>query len=238
MTFFNIYRRYRIFIKSNPLLYKFVAKNLREQAEITEKDSSFVIEGFQRSGNTFAWQLVREMYKNQLKIAHHTHSVASLKLAIKYNKKIIILIRKPLDSLVSAMIYRANYEKKDEFDKILKLFFDDYKSFYNFLKKIKKNKNVFIVDFNELITNPKNFCREVSGFLNLKSEIPINNNFIDRVIKKQIIDEEERGQNKLMSTQFNLNKNSLKPKVRKEILINQFISLGELTSIYQYIKFN
>ena len=113
MIIFNFYRFLRYNIKKIPFLYKIFAKNLKSDPRMTDANTTVVIEAFQRSGNTFAWFLIREIFGDEFKIAHHTHSVANLKLAIRYNKKTVILIRNPIDSIVSAIIYWNKTQGKD-----------------------------------------------------------------------------------------------------------------------------
>ena len=231
MIIFNFYRFLRYNIKKIPFLYKIFAKNLKSDARMTDANTTVVIEAFQRSGNTFAWYLIREIFGDEFKIAHHTHSVANLKLAIRYNKKTVILIRNPIDSIVSAIIYRKKTQGKD-LRKNLILIMDDYIGFYKFLNKIKSKNNFRIYNFSDLINKPIKFCNNTIQFLEKNSHLIIDQALIERAKKNQIKSEKKRNFPKLMSTSFNQFKNKLKPEIRKIIIKEYSSKLKELNSIY------
>ena len=235
MSIFNIYRFFRFYIKRIPFLYKIFAKNLKLEARMTNADTSVVIEGFQRSGNTFAWFLIREIFGHEFKIAHHTHSVANLKLAIRYQKKTVILIRNPIDSIVSSVIYRKN--NGNIFKKNLILIIDDYTSFYKFLNKVNNKNNFRIYNFLDLINNPIKFCNNTIQFLEKDSHLLIDHTFIEKVKKIQIKSEKKKNFPKLMSTSSNQSKNNLKSKIRKIIISEYSSKLKELNSIYSEVDY-
>ena len=62
------------------------------------------IEGYPRSANTFAGRLFH--LANPVPIAHHTHLINNVKLALGYGIPVLILIRDPADAIASACIYR------------------------------------------------------------------------------------------------------------------------------------
>lgn len=70
-------------------------------------ETDIVIEGFPRSSNSFTiWMLeVLQGEDPYLSIAHHTHSVENLTLAVHFDKPIVILVRPPEDAILSYMIY-------------------------------------------------------------------------------------------------------------------------------------
>jgi len=82
-------------------LYGVLAKN---RALLLRKSSQICIEGFPRSANTFVYMLVKESSIDRLKIAHHMHCTAQLKMALKWGIPAILLIRNPIDAIVSLML--------------------------------------------------------------------------------------------------------------------------------------
>jgi hypothetical protein len=70
---------------------------LTEQTEI-------VIEGFPRSGNTFAVAAFRLAQCRPVKIAHHSHKIAQVTEAIKADIPTLVVIRHPSDAVVSLVI--------------------------------------------------------------------------------------------------------------------------------------
>ena len=67
-------------------------------------DTDIVIEGFPRSGNTFAIAAFIIAQNYNAKIAHHTHKVMQVVRAIELNVPTLVLIRRPADAVVSLTI--------------------------------------------------------------------------------------------------------------------------------------
>jgi hypothetical protein len=229
----NLYRHIRIFIKETPILYSVIAKNLSDEARMVDKHTEIVIEGFQRSGNTFAWFLVKELYGYKVDIAHHTHSVANLKLAIKYNKKLIVIIRDPLDSLTSAAIYRCKDGDVKCVNNHIQFLIDDYKSFYIYLGLIKLKNNVIIYHFSSLVNNPLEFCNKISPVERVAHND--GQSISDIAINSQRIYESKKNISKHMSTQVNNSKNILKDIVKKHISSSYKKQLIELDCLYNLV---
>ncbi len=146
-TAFKPYRKVRAYIKGNMSLYSFFAKNLKDQAVVARQDTLLTVEAFQRSGNTFLWFLAKQVFGDDASLAHHTHSVANLKSSEAYNVPCVCVIREPLDSLVSSIIYRCadNYEN---YEKQFMLSMDDYFSFY---KYVSLSEHIHLVRFEDLV---------------------------------------------------------------------------------------
>ncbi|MGN6681475.1 MAG: hypothetical protein ACTHKL_27220 [Streptosporangiaceae bacterium] len=66
--------------------------------------TEIVIEGFPRSGNTFAVVAFRLAQGRGIKMAHHLHAAAQIKRASRLDVPAILLIRKPADAILSLMI--------------------------------------------------------------------------------------------------------------------------------------
>jgi hypothetical protein len=69
-------------------------------------DTNLVLEGYPRSGNTFAVDFLD--YKNnepRLKIAHHTHNFRNVLLGVELGVPTVVVVRKPIDAVCSYMIY-------------------------------------------------------------------------------------------------------------------------------------
>ena len=158
-----IYHHLRNFIRSNYFTYLIAGKfrNIGKCAYLATKNTDIVVEGFQRSGNTLAYHVVSELEPNKI-IAHHTHSIINLKIASKYNIPLLVVIRNPLDSLVSATIYRAvisNSSYRESFE----VAYNDYVQFYKVLSKLKLNSNQICVEFEYML----NHGADLVEFLNL-----------------------------------------------------------------------
>lgn len=67
-------------------------------------DTEIVIEGFPRSGNTFAFFALRFAEGREVNIASHVHTPSQVKLAVSQRFPTLVVIRKPIDVITSLLI--------------------------------------------------------------------------------------------------------------------------------------
>ena len=67
-----------------------------------KKDTEFVIEGYFRSGNTFAVRAFSVAQQRPIKLANHTHAIATALVAVNRNIPTLMLLRRPADTVISA----------------------------------------------------------------------------------------------------------------------------------------
>ena len=72
------------------------------------RTSDIVIEGYPRSGNTFAVVAFRQAQGRKIEIAHHLHAAAQIKRAARLNVPAIVLIREPSEAILSLMVRDPN----------------------------------------------------------------------------------------------------------------------------------
>jgi hypothetical protein len=96
----------RVWLSSIPSLYLPFArvKYRRVPNRLVERDTELVIEGFQRSGNTFAVFAFEMAQDRPIKSAHHLHASAQVLRAVKLRVPVLLLIRDPRDAIVSHVI--------------------------------------------------------------------------------------------------------------------------------------
>lgn len=75
---------------------------------VIEKDTEIVIEGYPRSGNTFASSAFRLAQNRPVKIAYRLHAPTQLISAVKMKIPAIALIRQPEDAVLSWAIHRSH----------------------------------------------------------------------------------------------------------------------------------
>lgn len=71
------------------------------------RETDIVIEGYPRSGNTFAVVAFREAQRQQnahIVIGHHLHVPAQLRLAARHSKPLLVLIRDPVSAITSLLV--------------------------------------------------------------------------------------------------------------------------------------
>ena len=99
------------------------------------KGTDICIEGYPSTGNTFVYNIFNRVYPGK-RISHHTHSIANLKRAVKYDVPTIILCRRPKEAVASRCV-RFNIGLREA---LLQ-----YVEFYTYVTKLK-NK-LLVSDF-------------------------------------------------------------------------------------------
>lgn len=76
--------------------------------ELTDRlisdQTEIVIEGFPRSGNTFAVAAFMLSQNRPVNIAHHSHKIAQVAIAVKAEIPALVIIRHPADAVVSLVL--------------------------------------------------------------------------------------------------------------------------------------
>jgi hypothetical protein len=68
------------------------------------RTTEIVIEGYPRSGNTFAVVAFRLAQGREIKMAHHLHAAAQIKRAARLDVPAIVLIREPSEAILSVVV--------------------------------------------------------------------------------------------------------------------------------------
>ena len=69
-----------------------------------DRRTQIVIEGFPRSGNTFAVVAFQHAQRESVRIAHHLHMPAQVMRAAQWDIPTLLLARKPTDAALSWVI--------------------------------------------------------------------------------------------------------------------------------------
>jgi hypothetical protein len=85
----------------SPLLTRIL---LRRSGEVVTSETEICIEGFPRSGNTFAVIAFQQAQSRTVSIAHHVHAPGSALIAVRMGKPALILIRSPQEAVLSMVI--------------------------------------------------------------------------------------------------------------------------------------
>jgi len=73
---------------------------------LVRRDTELVIEGFGRSGNTFAVVAFQLAQNRPVRLVHHTHASAQIIRAVRLDIPAVLLVRDPVDTVVSHLMYR------------------------------------------------------------------------------------------------------------------------------------
>jgi hypothetical protein len=77
---------------------------LLKDGEFVTTETEICIEGFQRSGNTFAVIAFQSAQPREVSIAHHVHAPASVIAATRLGTPALVLVRPPEDTVLSCVI--------------------------------------------------------------------------------------------------------------------------------------
>jgi hypothetical protein len=138
-----------------PIIYPLVwfrgIRNRQHGIPVTRR-TELVIEGFQRSGNSFAVTAFELVQPRQVVTAHNFHAPAQVKRAIWLRKPILILIRKPVDAVLSDLIWSPYVPARYS-----------VRAYINFYSSISRYRGHFIVSsFEETISDFGNAIERIN----------------------------------------------------------------------------
>lgn len=91
------------YIKSNPLLWRRARKvGVSTDGVVASASTDICVEGFESSANSYTYNVIRHL-GNDLSIAHHCHTPASIKIAVEQEVPTLILFRDPKDAIPSVV---------------------------------------------------------------------------------------------------------------------------------------
>lgn len=92
----------------HPWIYMPLARRWHADMEhrFVESDTELVIEGFGRSGSTFAVLAFELAQERPVKTAHHTHAAAQVVVAAKMRIPTLVIVRDPMDATLAHMVRR------------------------------------------------------------------------------------------------------------------------------------
>jgi len=139
---------------------------------LVNRDTELVIEGFPRSGNSFAVTAMRLAHEKPMRIAHHFHVPAQIIYACRRRIPVLVILRKAPDAVISQKIRTPSgkldqglrdwisfYERilryRDEF--VLATFEEVTEDFGTVIERINSK---FGTHFNLFINSPEN-CDEI-----------------------------------------------------------------------------
>jgi hypothetical protein len=136
--------RLRSKVGQHPALY-YASYGLRprNRPATVKRDTEIVIEGFPRSGNTFAVFAFQAAQPRPIRIAHHLHSQSQIIRGAKLGIPVCVLVRNPLDAAKSFAVMYAGVTFKEA----LRLYRDFYEGIYAF------RESFVVATFEEVTTN-------------------------------------------------------------------------------------
>lgn len=174
-------------------------------------DTDIVIEGFPRCANTFFVIAFKELSVSKLNIAHHVHLTCQIKAALKHKIPIIILIRHPIDCVLSLKI------RDPRIGVNIALFW-----YYIFYKYVHVNRsNIYIKEFNSFTNDHSSIKIEILKFKDVNS-LDASNIFnkIENFNKTNV----HKNKNKSHTiSKPNLEKEKIKDDLRQKMFNNSWL---------------
>jgi hypothetical protein len=99
----------RYLLNGYPVIYTPLAwlRHGSREDRLVGRETELVMEGFGRSGNTFAVVAFQQAQQRPVRMVHHTHAAAQVISAVKLDIPTILLVRDPVDTVVSHIMYRG-----------------------------------------------------------------------------------------------------------------------------------
>jgi hypothetical protein len=132
----------RHYMGEHPLLF-YCFYNLRPGYRnlLVDRTTQLVIEGFPRSGNTFAVVAFQQAQRESFRIAHHLHMPAQVLLAARWRIPTLVLIREPTDAVLSLTIREPRVSAHQAL-----------KHYVSFYERIAECRHAFVVGLFEEVT--------------------------------------------------------------------------------------
>lgn len=149
----GIHRRLRNHIRRYPSLLRVWSYARGYSHTVARRGTTEIcIEGYPRSANSTTVRLFKISNPSWRGIAHHTHTIANVVLALRYRIPTVILLREPSDAVCSALIAGGKNEPVDE---LLR-----YVGFYRYVEK--HVDEVVMVDFETALNDYNAIIRRVN----------------------------------------------------------------------------
>lgn len=108
-----------------------------------DRDTELLIEGYPRSGNSFAEAAFRLSQTKSVKLAHHSHAPAFVIQSVRWGIPAIVLFRNPIDAALSFMMMCSKISPQ--------LAFSEYTAFYSRISDYRYG--FLLVDFDTVTDN-------------------------------------------------------------------------------------
>lgn len=155
---YNVYMEGRSIASRHDWLYRPLIRGLsvlrpKDRAFLASTDTEIVIEGFPRSANTYFVAFFAVAQGRPVRIARHLHESYQVRFAEKQRIPCVVLVRQPLDALVSALMRDTRKSPTS----ILR----NYLRFYREVLRIRKM--AVIASFDTAINDANLIIEEVNG---------------------------------------------------------------------------
>jgi len=160
-------RALRRALSRTPALYV-PLRRWRMPHTVVTRSTDLIIEGFPRSGNTWAEALIHEAGRDRLRLAHHSHAAAHVMQAVRWGVPAMVLFRDPDRAVPSYLTLLGNRIEAREA-------YVDYAQFYRAVLSLPK-EGVSFFRFEDVTERPE----AVLAALVADHDLPLATGPVDR----------------------------------------------------------
>ena len=136
-----------LFIDKFPFAYRFwrylLELNASSNKHLVHDQTEFVIEGYPRSGNSFAYAAFSHVQPHPVIVSHHTHRASQIITAVRKNLPTLVIIRPPIDAVISFLSFRSYLTPRQ-----------CLRSYIDFYRRIEPYRDGFVlVKFEDVISD-------------------------------------------------------------------------------------
>jgi len=153
--------------KNKPPLYKIWFYSFRkwtgDKVRLPEVNDHLYTDGYPRSGNTYLCGLLGFAHK-ELTYTSHLHVTASIKMALKMNIPVFVLMRLPEDAVVSNMYNKVQKKSINPDQKLADELLIQYINYYSFVEMNTDKLSVIL--FESAINDKPGFLEKLTKRIN------------------------------------------------------------------------
>lgn len=193
-----------------------------EQDRLCTASTDFCVDGFESSANTFIYRAL-ELIRPDLQIAHHTHVVANLKRADRYQVPLAILFRDPAECIPSVVSrFRPSLDEA-----VLR-----YLRFYRYILEDLRT-DLLLVSFEDATQRPEESLTRILAHAGFDAP-PESMDDIEARTKEEIVRRTQEDDNMQVISLPREQREYKKSRVRTELFKHPRYT--ELTSLYEKLN--
>ena len=172
-------RRIRNMVARYPSIYIPAIRLTGRRDFVVRRNTELVIEGYPRSGNSFAHAAFRLAQNRPICLAHHCHAPAQVIAAHRWQIPALVIFREPDDAVKSLLLFSPEiYTTKEA-----------YREYVNFYEPLLQIREGYVLASFETVT--KDFG-EVIRSVNSRFETEFNDFYHSEVMVKKVFAEVDR----------------------------------------------
>jgi hypothetical protein len=169
------------------LWYKLWRSKTGDRVVLPKPGDRLYFDGYPRSGNTYLAGMIHYFFPDTIG-SSHLHAIAPLKIALKNKVPCLIIIRNPRDCVASNHFRKTNGKFVNQ--DLLNAQLLEYVDYYEFV--LKKINNLALVNFEDVISNPRGVLNKLNKQLQLNTGIEIDENQIREYDTFMMMKEKEK----------------------------------------------